>query len=150
MSNNSYLHRRIRPAVVYFYRFGGLFSLVVAYLMGQEPRSPEPFMRWIELSLIVVVVGFAIYGFMKPLLVYEIQIDPNTITLSRWAGRQNVVIERKNLVSYGYFKGRSFDGYWTEELTLYTSEARYVLDATEYAGFDQIKQEITKGVKRKY
>jgi hypothetical protein len=150
MSNTSYLHRRIRPAAVYFYRFGGLFSFVVAYMMAQEPRSTDPFMRWMELSLNVMAVGFAAYCFVKPLLVYEIQIDPNTITLSRWAGRQNVVIERKNLVSYGYFKGRSFDGYLTEELTIYTSEARYVLDATEYAGFDQVKQEITKGVKRKY
>ena len=150
MANPSHLQRRIRPEAINFYRFGGLFSLVLAYLMVQEPRSPEPYMRWMEQSLIVIAVVFAAYAFVKPLLVYEIQIDPNTITLYRLAGRQKVVIARKNIVSYGYFKGRSFDGYLGEELTLYTSEARYVLDATKYADFDQIKQEITKGVKRKY
>lgn len=150
MSNPTHLHHRIRPAAVYFYRFGGLFSLLLAYLMSQEPRSPELYMRLLEQSLIVIAVGFAAYAFMKPLLVYEIHIDPDSLTLSRLKGLQKVVIARENIISYTYHKGHVFGSNPTEHLTLFTSKSRYVLDASDYANFEQIKHEITKGVKRKY
>jgi len=151
MPSYSHLHARISRRSTFMYRVAGLAFLLLTYMMAQEPRSVEPYVRLMEQSLLVFTSGMAAYGFVKPLLVYEIHIDPDTITLSRMAGRLKVVIARKNIVSYHY--ENSWPWYAnvpTHSLTLYTSDARYELDASDYLNFEEIKHEITKGVKPKF
>ena len=148
MSNST--HWRIRRESSIFYRLGGLFTLFIGFMMTQEPRSPELGMRFLHLCLVLTMAGFTVYLFLKPILVYELFLDAENLTLVRWLGRQKIVIARNDIVGYSYHEGSSFGGIYQKLLTLYTRRARYVLDAGEYTDFDAFKTQITKGVKQKY